>query len=193
MPETKLFALLTPSADWDFQQLHGDKSATVNIAAGCVTTWVFARLSSFDTYAPLGVTPLLLQLLKRWQHSQNSTFRHNAFSTAVTKVIWGYEQKGRSDKRKQKTNCKQQMWRFGYFNITEYMFVQYTILHVFTQGFHPFITEGCYRALLCPPSLPNTPFAECIFNLTPWSESASELYRPSDRRFSAKWLPTFAD
>jgi hypothetical protein len=28
---------------------------------------------------------------------------------------------------------------------------------------------------------------------TPWSESASELYRPSDRRFSAKWLPTFAD
>jgi hypothetical protein len=27
----------------------------------------------------------------------------------------------------------------------------------------------------------------------PWSESASELYRPSDRRFSAKWLPTFAD
>jgi amino acid transporter len=28
---------------------------------------------------------------------------------------------------------------------------------------------------------------------TPWSESASELYRPSDRRFSAKWLPTCAD
>jgi hypothetical protein len=28
---------------------------------------------------------------------------------------------------------------------------------------------------------------------TPWSESASEIYRPSDRRFSAKWLPTFAD
>jgi hypothetical protein len=25
------------------------------------------------------------------------------------------------------------------------------------------------------------------------TESASELYRPSDRRFSAKWLPTFAD
>jgi hypothetical protein len=24
---------------------------------------------------------------------------------------------------------------------------------------------------------------------TPWSESASELYRPSDRRLSAKWLP----
>jgi hypothetical protein len=28
---------------------------------------------------------------------------------------------------------------------------------------------------------------------TPWSESASELRRPSDRRLSAKWLPTFAD
>jgi hypothetical protein len=28
---------------------------------------------------------------------------------------------------------------------------------------------------------------------TPWSESDSELYRPSDSRLSAKWLPTFAD
>jgi hypothetical protein len=28
---------------------------------------------------------------------------------------------------------------------------------------------------------------------TPWSEIASELYRPRDRRLSAKWLPTFAD
>jgi hypothetical protein len=28
---------------------------------------------------------------------------------------------------------------------------------------------------------------------TPWPESASELYRPSDRRFSAKLVPTFAD
>jgi hypothetical protein len=27
----------------------------------------------------------------------------------------------------------------------------------------------------------------------PWSEPASELYRPSDRRLSAKLLPTFAD
>jgi hypothetical protein len=26
---------------------------------------------------------------------------------------------------------------------------------------------------------------------TPWSESASELYRPSDRRLSAKLVPTF--
>jgi hypothetical protein len=28
---------------------------------------------------------------------------------------------------------------------------------------------------------------------TPWPESASELHRPSDRRFSAKLVPTFAD
>jgi hypothetical protein len=30
-------------------------------------------------------------------------------------------------------------------------------------------------------------------NPPPWSQSASELYRPSDRRLSAKWLPTFTD
>jgi hypothetical protein len=28
---------------------------------------------------------------------------------------------------------------------------------------------------------------------TPWSESESELYRPNDRRLSAKWLSTCAD
>jgi hypothetical protein len=28
---------------------------------------------------------------------------------------------------------------------------------------------------------------------TPWPESASKLYRPSDRRLSAKLVPTFAD
>jgi hypothetical protein len=28
---------------------------------------------------------------------------------------------------------------------------------------------------------------------TPWAESASELYRPSDRRLSTKLVPTFAD
>jgi hypothetical protein len=32
-----------------------------------------------------------------------------------------------------------------------------------------------------------------ILKKTPWSESVSELYRPSDRRLLAKWLPTFAD
>jgi hypothetical protein len=29
--------------------------------------------------------------------------------------------------------------------------------------------------------------------ITPWPESASELYRPSDRRLSAKLVLTFAD
>jgi hypothetical protein len=28
---------------------------------------------------------------------------------------------------------------------------------------------------------------------TPWPESASELYRPSDRRLLAKLVPTFTD
>jgi hypothetical protein len=28
---------------------------------------------------------------------------------------------------------------------------------------------------------------------TPWPESSSELYRPSDRRLSAKLMQTFAD
>jgi hypothetical protein len=28
---------------------------------------------------------------------------------------------------------------------------------------------------------------------TPWPESASELYQPSDRRLSAKFVPTVAD
>jgi hypothetical protein len=33
----------------------------------------------------------------------------------------------------------------------------------------------------------------CDLNLTPWPESARKLYRPSDRRLSAKLVPTFAD
>jgi hypothetical protein len=32
-----------------------------------------------------------------------------------------------------------------------------------------------------------------ILELTPWHESVSELYRPSDRRLSAKLVQTFAD
>jgi hypothetical protein len=36
-------------------------------------------------------------------------------------------------------------------------------------------------------------FWELIKLKIPWPESASELYRPSDRRLSAKLVPTFAD
>jgi hypothetical protein len=32
-----------------------------------------------------------------------------------------------------------------------------------------------------------------ILQLTPWPESASEIYRPSDRRLLTKLVPTFAD
>jgi hypothetical protein len=38
-----------------------------------------------------------------------------------------------------------------------------------------------------------TAFTEAQEKKTPWSESASELYRPSVRRLSAKRLPTSAD
>jgi hypothetical protein len=31
------------------------------------------------------------------------------------------------------------------------------------------------------------------YEKTPWPKSVSELYRPSDRRLSAKFVPTFAD
>jgi hypothetical protein len=37
----------------------------------------------------------------------------------------------------------------------------------------------------------STPLSLCVH--TPWPGSASELYRPSDRRLSAKLAPTFAD
>jgi hypothetical protein len=41
---------------------------------------------------------------------------------------------------------------------------------------------------------PHTPSCRSAWlKKTSWSESASELYRSSDRRLSAKWLPTFAD
>jgi hypothetical protein len=33
----------------------------------------------------------------------------------------------------------------------------------------------------------------CTHFFAPWSESASELYRPSDRRLFSKLVPTFAD
>jgi hypothetical protein len=36
-------------------------------------------------------------------------------------------------------------------------------------------------------------FCDHIRKRTPWPESVSELYRPSDRGLSAKLVPTFAD
>jgi hypothetical protein len=43
------------------------------------------------------------------------------------------------------------------------------------------VEESCLKRFLCKKIK------------TPWSESASELYRRSDHRLSAKLLPTFAD
>jgi hypothetical protein len=45
-------------------------------------------------------------------------------------------------------------------------------------------TQTCFTKEICYTK---------IKKKTPWSESASELYRPSDRRMSAKWLPTCVD
>jgi hypothetical protein len=72
------------------------------------------------------------------------------------------------------------------------------------QRFLPYIPTTCWSKL---PSyyriLPDFGSSSVIFSVvvfavasikkTPWAESASELYRPSDRRLSAKLVPTFAD
>jgi hypothetical protein len=41
-------------------------------------------------------------------------------------------------------------------------------------------------------TVPYVFMAQFLINKTPWPESASELYRPSDRRLLAKLVPTFA-
>jgi hypothetical protein len=57
--------------------------------------------------------------------------------------------------------------------------------------------EGYDRVELCLMGLFNglLPFIRMDLKKqrTPWPEIASELYRPSDRRVSAKLMPTFAD
>jgi hypothetical protein len=49
--------------------------------------------------------------------------------------------------------------------------------------------RNCTQSLL----LLHNVLGHAVVEKTPWSESARELYRPSDRRLSAKWLPTCAD
>jgi hypothetical protein len=48
------------------------------------------------------------------------------------------------------------------------------------------LLAGCYRQTYCE-------LQTALTFLTQWSESASELYRSSDRRLSAKLEPTFTD
>jgi CBS-domain-containing membrane protein len=58
---------------------------------------------------------------------------------------------------------------------------------------------GCRKPIVSRPVRGNMLltmlFRTCQHNkkTTPWPESASELYRPSDRRMSAKLVPTFSD
>jgi hypothetical protein len=55
-------------------------------------------------------------------------------------------------------------------------------------------TFGCDNRSVTPPySMALLLHKQTKNKQTPWSESASELYRPSDHRLSAKWLPTVAD
>jgi hypothetical protein len=49
------------------------------------------------------------------------------------------------------------------------------------------------QKMLEPRRLTTLRIKKRITNQTPWPESASELYRPSDRRLSARLVPTFAD
>jgi hypothetical protein len=60
------------------------------------------------------------------------------------------------------------------------MYMIYNLANAFTVAyffiFNPFVKKGTSH-----------------IKKTPWSESARELYRPSNRRLSAKWLPTCGD
>jgi hypothetical protein len=58
----------------------------------------------------------------------------------------------------------------------------------------PAKTENLQTRLLVRKGAPHQQTRNCLKKTkTPWSESVIELYRPSDRRLSAKRLPTCAD
>jgi hypothetical protein len=81
---------------------------------------------------------------------------------------------------------------------------QKTVILIFTAAITWILTGSCYlfppdECMIMPWNRPQHPSCKSPYSYyswhhsTPWSESASELYRPSNRRMSAKWLPTFAD
>jgi hypothetical protein len=89
---------------------------------------------------------------------------------------------------------------------TVYLFVHtkhMNKLHSVNAYFPNVIAYGTYSLnsalksseALCSDTSDNAPQYSLLRgqNRTPWSESASELYRPSDRRLSAKLMSTFAD
>jgi hypothetical protein len=65
--------------------------------------------------------------------------------------------------------------------------LQYTEQHELLV-MHNYFIQQALRVTTWPASHLHVNF----ITLTLWSESASELYRPSDRRLSAKLVPTFA-
>jgi hypothetical protein len=76
-------------------------------------------------------------------------------------------------------------------NIYFYKIVLVYIYYLKTQGQPSQIS--CFFWLYTTCLKGKRPPLNKIIKKTPWSESASEIYRPSDRCLSAKWLPTFAD
>jgi hypothetical protein len=76
-------------------------------------------------------------------------------------------------------------------NVFAYPRLKITVLEASCSGGKGAVSPGVRRPTLeadhSPPSIQTNK------KQTPWSEFASELYRPSDRRLSAKWLPTFTD
>jgi hypothetical protein len=77
---------------------------------------------------------------------------------------------------------------------TEFAFCNATLLPA--TGFKPFERYILYvsQSIRSPGSIYKEIMRQRLQNKqTPWSESASELYRPSDRRLSAKRLPNCAD
>jgi hypothetical protein len=64
--------------------------------------------------------------------------------------------------------------------------------HLFRNSADPYIEEYLYHRS-APEENTFRRLSQIKKKKPPWSESASELYRPSDRRLSAKWLWTFTD
>jgi hypothetical protein len=58
---------------------------------------------------------------------------------------------------------------------------------------HSVITQNITLSVTIVYWRPYQPYICTTNKQSPWYESASELYQPSDRRLSEKWLPTFAD
>jgi hypothetical protein len=79
-----------------------------------------------------------------------------------------------------------------------YAFIYHTNIFTATWGTKIHISNlghACNASMpfVCTIMVLNATYKKVKKKKTPWSESASELHRPSDRRLSAKLVPTFTD